>query len=365
MAHYELEVWDKSGQVLGDIRPLCSSLSWSKELNGSESLTFTIDLPRFESYLATIGVVGSPYEFLEVGRTDIRVKRNGQYILGSNVYRINYSTSDPTVTMQVQCVGYLNFYKTQYVTASFNNVPQQDILWGLISACNAKTGGDYGITQGVHVGETVSRVRNYSRKEVASAIQQMSQVIGGCDFSFTPDKKFNTYDKRGSYRDDVVLRYGEDGNIQSFSFARSIEKVANYIYGIGSGNGEDAVQSTAEDATSEDYVYRREKILTWNSVTIQETLNEHTSSALHMVKDIIELPTITLRPEAIDLSVVDVGDTVVVDLNVNASLQHIDGNYRIQTIDCQVDDNDTESTTISFDDLDIDGIVATQEANEL
>lgn len=364
MAHYELEVWDKSGQVLGDIRPLCSGLSWAKELNGSETLSFTIDLTRFETYLESIGITANPYEFMEVGRTDIRVKRNGQYILGANVYQITYMTSDPSVYMQVQCVGYLNFYKTQYVTASFSSTNQEDILWGLIAACNAKTGGDYGVTRGTHVGQSVQRDRNYTRKEVALAIQQMSNVIGGCDFSFTPDKKFNTYDKRGSYRKDVVLSYGDGGNIQSFRFSRSIEKVANFIYGIGSGNGDDAIQSTAEDSTSEGYLYRREKILTWNSVTIQDTLDEHTNSALHLIKDVIELPTITARDGALDLSVVDVGDTIVVDLNVNLSLQHIDGEYRIQTIECQVDENDCELTNVSFDDIDIDEIVATQEANE-
>lgn len=364
MAHYELEIWDKSGVVLGDIRPLCSGLSWSKTLNGSESLSFTIDLARFETYLASIGVTANPYEFMEAGRTDIRVKRNGTYILGANVYRITYMTADPSVLMEVQCVGYLNFYKTQYVTASFSNTPQQDILWGLISACNAKTGGDYGIRQGTHVGEVVNRDRNYTRKEVALAIQQMSEVIGGCDFAFTPDKLFNTWDKRGSYRKDVVLSYGKDGNIQNFKFNRSIEKVANFIYGLGSGNGEDAIQATAEDAESEGYLYRREKILTWNSVTVQETLDEHTDSALHLIKDVIELPTITVRDGALDLSVVDVGDTIVVDLNVNLSLEHIDGDYRIQTIECMVDDNDCETTTVSFDDIDIESIVATQEENE-
>lgn len=364
MAHYEIEVWDKSGQILGDIRMLCTNLEWHKELNGSESLEFDIDLNRFEQYLRLIGITGSPYEFLECGRSDIRVKRNGVYILGTNVYQLNYRYEEPTTIMGVKCVGYLNFYKTQFVTASFADTPQQDILWGIIDQCNQKHGGDYGIRRGYHVGETVTRTRNYTRKEVALAIQQMSQVIGGCDFAFTPDKLFNTYDKKGAYRPDVVLRFGEDGNIVTFDFNRSIAKVANFIYGLGSGNGEDAIQSTAEDTDSEDYLYRREKVILWNSVKIQDTLDEHTDAALHQIKDVIELPSITVRDGAVDLSTLDVGDTITIDLNVNFSLEHIDGEYRIQTIDCVLDDNDCETTTIGFDDLDIDQIIAVQEEND-
>ena len=359
MATYNVEIWDKDNKPHAEIRHLCSKLSWSKTLNGSETLSFTIDLNRLEQYLANIGVK-SPFELFEVGRCDIRVKRNGKYLLGTNVYRFNYSVDDPSITMEVDCVGYLNFYKTQYVTASFTQVAQHQILWRVINQCNQKPGGDYGIRWGSHTGKTVKRDRHYVRKEVASLIQQMSGVINGCDFDFTPDKKFNTYEAKGIYRPSIVLYYGTGGNIQSFSFARSIEKVANKIYGLGSGNGDDVVSSEAEDAASYNYLYRREKVITWNSVVEDATIREHTKSALHSIKDIIEIPTVTLRNDYLDLSTVDVGDTVVVKLGSNISLEHIDGDYRIQTIECSVDDNDSEVVKLSFDDLDIDEIVQAQ-----
>ena len=360
MTRYGIEIWDKSGRPIADIRRYCSDLSWSKTLNGSETLTFNIDLNKFESFLETIGYATSPLDFFEVGRCDIRVKRDGVYILGTNVYRFTYSTDDPSITMTVECVGYLNFYKTQYVTASFSQVPQHQILWQVINQCNQKNGGDYGVRQGTHTGAIVRRDRNYTRKEVATLIQQMSNVINGCDFSFTPDKLFNTYEAKGVYRPSIVLYYGAGGNIQSFSFSRSIEKVANYVYGLGSGNGTDAVSHESEDQPSENYLYRRERIITWNSVTRDETITEHTNSALHMLKDIIEIPSITLRNDVLDLSVVDVGDTVVVNLNSNLSLKHINGDYRIETINCTVDENDSESVQLSFDNLDIDEIISNQ-----
>lgn len=364
MAHYEIEIWGKNGQPLADIRQYCSGLSWSKTLNGSETLTFNIDLNRFESLLTTLGFSADPFGFFDVGRCDVRVKRNGEYLLGTNVYRFNYSTNDPSVQVVVECVGYLNFYKTQYVTADFSQVAQHQILWSVIDQCNQKTGGDFGVRQGTHTGAVVKRDRHYNRKEVASLIEQMSNVINGCDFSFTPDKLFNTYEAKGVYRPSIVLYYGTGGNIQTFSVSRSIEKVANFIYALGSGNGDDVVEYDSEDASSENYLYRRERVLTWNSVTQDSTITEHSQAALHALKDIIEIPTVTLRNDVLDLSVVDVGDTVIVSLDSNITLKHINGDYRIETITCQVDDNDSEAVTLQFDNLDIEEIMQAQESED-
>ena len=362
MAHYEIEIWDKSGKPIADIRPICSNLQWSKTLNGSETLGFTIDLHRFEDILQSVGYSRDPFGFLDVGKCDIRVKRNGTYILGTNVYRFEYTSSYNSVTMRVECVGYLNFYKTQYISGQYHNVQQQDIMWSAINKCNEKTGGDYGVRRGTHKGGTVNRDRKYERKEVANLIQQLSEVINGCDFEFTPDKVFNTYETKGNYRPDIRLDY--PGTIQSFNFSRTLDKVANYIYGIGSGSGDTAVQSYAENTDSEDAIYRREMVAIWNSITEQDTLDEHTDAALNAAKDIIELPNITLRDNVLDLSDIDVGDTITINMAGALSLAHVSGDYRIQKLSCDVDENDSESVTIGFDDYNIDYIIHNQETME-
>lgn len=359
-AKYAIEIWSKDGIPLADIRHICSNFSWSKTLNGSESIGFTVDLKRFEQILKSVGFDGDPFGLLEVGRCDIRIKRNDKYIVGGNVYRFTYTTSYNSITMRVECVGYLNFYKTQYISAEYANVPQQDIMWDVIERCNQKTGGDYGVRRGNHTGDTVNRDRSYERKEVASLIQQLSNVINGCDFEFTPDKKFNTYQTKGTYRPSIRITY--PGNVQTFNFSRTLDKVANYVYGIGSGSGEEAVQSQAEDTESEDYMYRREKISIWNSVTDQDTLNEHTDSVLHAVSKIIELPSITLRDNELDMSEIETGDTIHVKLGGFASISHIDGDFRISNIVCSVDENDSESVTLDFDGQDIEQLIQNQEA---
>lgn len=360
MAKYEIVVFAKDGRPMGNIFALCKNFQWSKTRNDAEQVTFDLDLNLYEQYIETIGFGANPLDFMEVGRNDIRIKRNGTWLIGANIIKFEYSTEDPSITMKVSATGYLNYYKRRYVDINYTNTAQHLILWGVINQCNAMTGGDYGVRQGVHVGATVNRTRVQLRKEVKSFFQQMSQVINGCDFEFTPDKLLNTYAAIGTYRPTMRLKYPD--NIASFNFGRSVEKVSNYIYGIGSGNGEDAIQAQSEDATSESYLYRREQIVTYNSVTDTTTLSQNINAVLHYSADPIELPTITVADGVLDLSDVGIGDTLPVELTGNKSLAHINGLYRIESITCKVDQNGAELVDLTFDDIDVDAIVALQEA---
>lgn len=360
MAKYEVLVYSKDGLPMGNIFALCENFEWSKTRNEAESVTFDLDLNRYEQYIETIGFGDNPYTFMEVGRNDIRIRRNGQWLLGTNIIKFNFSSSDNSIIMKVSATGYLNYYKRRYVDIAYTDTPQQDILWGVIEQCNALAGGDYGITQGEHVGATVNRDRNQIRKEVKSFFQQMANVINGPDFEFTADKKLNTYQAIGRYRPDVRLVY--PGNVASFSFDRSVEKVSNFIYGVGAGNGEDAIQAESEDSASQTYLYRREQIATYNSVVQEETLQQNIDAIKHYTKMPIELPDLTIQPDVLDLSSIGVGDTLPIEMNGNKSLAHINGFYRIESIKCAVDQNGSETPTLTFDDIDISAIIAMQEA---
>lgn len=359
---YEVEVWHKSSSVpLGNIRHLCQNLRWTRQRNQAETLSFTIDLSEYEKYIEKIGMLSNPFQFLDVGSCDIRIKRNGVYLLGANVTKLTYSPNDPSVTMSVSCNGYLNYFKTAYTDMAYSQVAQGDMMFDVIDTYQLKTGADYGITDGGHYGgNTILRDRNFTRKNIKDFLQQLSNVIGGCDFEFTADKQFKTYGAIGSYRPDIRLIYPD--NIKSFSFDRSVDSVYNYIYGIGSGNGEDAIYVTAFDSASASELYRREKISTFNSVVEESTLTENTNGVLNLTKDIRELPSITLPDDVLDLNDVGIGDTIYLKLGVYQSLGHIDGYYRIEKIDCSVDNNDSETVSLTFDDLDVDSIITEQES---
>lgn len=359
MAKYQVIVFAKDGRQMGNIFSLCENFTWSKTRNDAETVSFNLNLDRYEEYITAIGFGDAPRSFMETGRNDIRVKRNGQWLLGANIIKFSYKGGDRGVSMTVNASGYLNYYKKRYIDIDYNATPQEAILWGVIDAANQKYGGDYGIRQGTHRGGTVSRDRHQVRKEIKSFFQQMSQVLGGPDFEFTHDKKLNTYDAIGSYRPEIRLIY--PGNIAGWAFDRSVDGVSNFIYGIGSGNGEDAVQAEAEDIESEDYLYRREQIVTYNSVVDENTLQQNVDAVKHYAAEPIELPTVTIEDGILDLSTLGIGDTLYVQMRGNKSLAHINGYYRIESINCSVDDNGAETIDLTFDDIDVAEVIALQD----
>lgn len=359
MAKYKVVVFSKAGLPMGNIFTLCENFNWSKTRNDAETVSFDLNLARYEEFLEEIGFGETPHGFLETGRNDIRIMRNGQWLLGTNVIKFGYSGGAKGVTMKVSCSGYLNYYKRRYANIDYDDTPQEQIIWGVINAANLLPGGDYGIRFGVHYGNTVLRDRHQVRKEIKSFIQQMTQVLNGPDIEITHDKILNTYEAIGAYRPDIRLVY--PGNIAGWSFDRSVERVSNFIYGIGSGNGEDAIQAEAEDAVSEDYLYRREQIVTYNSVVDETTLQQNVDALKHYAANPIELPTITVEDGVLDLSTVGIGDTLPIEMRGNKSLAHINGFYRIESIVCSVDKNGAETVDLTFDDIDVDEIIAIQD----
>lgn len=359
MAKYKVVVFSKDGKAMGNIFPLCENFTWTKTRNEAEQVSFDLNLARYEEYITKIGFGDNPFNFMETGRNDIRIMRNGQWLLGANVVRFKYKGGSKGVTMSVSASGYLNYYKKRYIDINYDDTPQEAILWGVINAANQLYGGDYGVRQGVHRGGTVPRDRHQTRKEIKSFFQQMSQVLNGPDFEFTPDKLLNTYDAIGSYRPDIRLVY--PGNIAGWEFDRSVDNVANFIYGIGSGNGEDAPQAEAEDMVSEDYLYRREQIATYNSVEDETQLQQNIDALKHYAANPIELPTITVEDGVLDYSSVGVGDTLPVDMRGNKSVAHIKGYYRLESITVKVDGNGAETGDLTFDDIDVTEVILMQE----
>jgi hypothetical protein len=61
------------------------------------------------------------------------------------------------------------------------------------------------------------------------------------------------------------------------------------------------------------------------------------------------------------MSELDVGDTIKVFLGGFASISHVSGDYRITSMVCNVDENDSESVTLDFDGLDIEQKIQNQE----
>lgn len=361
MAEYKIEVYSKNGKCLGDIRHLAQGLKWTEQRNAAETVSFRMDLANYEEYVKKTGM--RPYDFMDVGTTDIRIVRNGKDRIGAHLIKVAFLPNDPSVDIELSFTGYLNYFKDAYVDADYDKTRQGDIAWGVINQYQGKQDGDFGIRRGkfTSLGKN-PRQRHQRRANVKDFLVRLSNVINGPDFQFTPDKKFNTFDAMGSYRPDIRLVY--PGNVASFGFERSVDSLANYIIGIGSGNGEDGPKSYATDPFSRKALYRREKIVTFSSVVLEETLQENTNGVLEMLKDVRELPSFTLADGVLDLNDVGLGDTIYAEMTGYIMFEYIRGFYRIEKIEVDVDENDAEEVTLTFDNLNVDDIISQQEENE-
>lgn len=361
MAEYKIEVYSKNGKCLGDIRHLVQGLKWTEQRNAAETVSFRMDLARYEEYVKKTGM--RPYDFMDAGTTDIRVVRNGKDRVGAHLIKTVFSPNDPSVDIELSFTGYLNYFKDAYVDADYDKTGQGDIAWGVINQYQGKQDGDFGIRRGrfTSLGKN-PRQRHQKRANVKDFLVRLSNVIDGPDFQFTPDKKFNTFDAMGSYRPDIRLSY--PGNVASFGFERSVDSLANYVIGIGSGNGDDAPSTYATDPYSRKALYRREKIVTFSSVVRETTLQENTNGVLELLKDVRELPSFTLSDGVLDLNDVGLGDTIYIEMNGYIMFEHIRGFYRIEKIEVDVDENDAEEVTLTFDNLSVDDIIAQQEEDE-
>lgn len=355
---YELELWINGVQV-GDISRIAKSRSFTLRRNASEDLKFTMDLTAFERYCALAG--RQPMATLEPYVTDIRVKRMGQYLFGVQVVELNYNLAASGISMEVRATGFLDLFKDRYITKTYT-AEEATAIWrdAIDETQSGDPTNDFGVTPGVQQYTTaVPRDRELVDQNVRDLLINMTALVdGNFDFKFNYDRSYEIFEQIGSNRPGNKFTYPY--NISSASVPRSALNLYNYIIGLGSGFGEETLRSEypanagAADAASRLNYKTRQKIVTFNSVTEQTTLDENTSAYLQRVKDILMLPSIKTNGEFCDLSVIGVGDRVPVEVQGHAAIP-LNDTYRIEQIECSLDDNDAEDISLTIDNFGLVG----------
>lgn len=134
---YTVEVWDINNVFVADIsRLIATSLRINRKLNDVDEIEFSIDLVQFEKLCESIGT--RPLNIIEPYRTDIKIRRNDQYIVGAHVVRTNVNfNSIETNKLEVQCTGYLNHFKDRVITKSYQQRTYAEIARDLITSTQA------------------------------------------------------------------------------------------------------------------------------------------------------------------------------------------------------------------------------------
>ena len=130
---YTIEIWNwHTGKYVADIsKILTSELEIEWVLDDVESVSFSIDLVQFKKMCQLMGV--EPQEVLTPYVHDIRIRRNGQYILGAQVVETNIQiNNDSPSTIEIRATGFLNLFKDQYITEAWSGYTYAQIARKLI-----------------------------------------------------------------------------------------------------------------------------------------------------------------------------------------------------------------------------------------
>lgn len=125
---YTIEIWDwKTKQYVADISKILTSdldIEWT--LNDVETVDFSIDLVQFRRMCDLMGV--NPTEVLTPYVHDIRIRRNGEYILGAQIVETNIQINNNSpATIQIRCTGFLNLFKDRYISIAWSGFNYADI----------------------------------------------------------------------------------------------------------------------------------------------------------------------------------------------------------------------------------------------
>jgi hypothetical protein len=343
---YEFELWINGVQV-GDITKLMQNRRFSFTRNGSEELSFLMSLTAFEQYCDDLGAV--PQAVLEAYVTDIRVKRNGNYLFGVHVVDMQYNLNQGEINVEVKATGFLDLLADRYVTKDYTATERVAIALDLIATTQAgDTTNDFGIDPGTQQYSTgLLSDRSYTDQNVRDALVNLTNLSDGqFDFRFNYDRSIETFAQIGSNRPDNRFTYPY--NITGGRVTHTATNLWNYIIGLGSGFGEEALRTVTADPVSRGNHKTRQKIVSFNSVTEQQTLDENTYAYLQKVKDILELPTFNVSGAFANLDILSVGDRVPVEVQGHPALP-LNGTYRIEKMDVNLDENDAENIAITVD----------------
>lgn len=129
---YDIEIWHKDGTYVADISHIVTSgINMSWVLNDVEDLSFSLDLVQFKQKCKKMGVEAK--DVLIPYIHDIRIRRNGEYILGCQVVDLTININNNSgSTLDVKCTGFLNLFKDLYMSADWNGYTYAEMARKLV-----------------------------------------------------------------------------------------------------------------------------------------------------------------------------------------------------------------------------------------
>lgn len=345
---YSLELWSPSGQLLADLSGRASNRHVVMARNEAEEIDWNLDLGEFEHYARSIGTTSS--QLLQPGITEVRVKRLGKYLCGGKLVWREIDLQPEAQTVQLKATGFLNLFTDRYTAplVTFTNVERTTIAWTLIdSSQSTDATWNFGVTQG-SLATLGTYSRQYQNVRIKDALQDLTKLQTAFDFEFTYDKIFNTYAAIGTRRPEIIFEY--PGNVMSITSTLDATSIANKLYILGSGIGQEAaVQIESDDLNSQANYKVREKPIILSDVLDSGTLGDYGQAQLAAWGIPFEVPVIeydgSVGPAVTDYRI---GDYVSVRTKGFDLTAQLNGFYRAENLDLTIDENDNEDVKLSL-----------------
>lgn len=300
-------------------------------------------------------------------RRAIYIERDGVLVWGGPVW---FTDGKDPLTKEIQGAEWWSLFAGRLITSTKTYVAGVDdqlaIARDLVTYAQSKPGGALGITVGAETsGVTRDRTYNYYEdKPVAEAVAQLAALQNGFDFSidvaYSPAGDFLRnfhlwYPRRGRIAGDTGHVWELGRNIVSLSWPTDATKAANAAYGIGAGEGDSMLRSTAvrSDMWAAGYPLI-ETSVSLKDVSEQDTLDSHTRAEADRKAQPVSLPPIIVRGD-IDpvIGAYMPGDEARIRIEPNTDGRFpngLDTYRRIVTYEVTVDDNGAgENVAITTD----------------
>lgn len=346
---YEVELWTRTGTRICEITHLVQNLSWSEERNEAERLQFSMNADALERYMLE-EVGADPVSNFREGQTEIKIKENGEYLFGTQLYYapINLN-NDGSITISVTAIGYLNFFNARYPdpNVSYKNIEAVEIFYDMVRKAQAATYGDYGIkipTSGYFVtGKLRDRTFESYTSSTKLNMQRLTNLVDGrFDFKILPDKTLMTYPQVGSPRSDFKIQFDRKNfrsTLDSAILNRGANNLYNKVIGLGTGFGKDLLIQEASDINSQIEFGLREMPVQFNEVSEAATLLENAQARLGTVKRLLRMPQVTLSGADMPKNRVEIGDIIPVKMTGLRLLEDLTGLYRVERKEVSIDEN--------------------------
>jgi hypothetical protein len=317
-----------------------------------------MDLDAFEIYM--INKVGAdPVSNFREGQTEIKVRQDGVYLFGTQLYYAPINLNeDGSIIISVQATGYLNFFKSRYPnpTDAYVGVEAVELFYRIVDAAQAVTNGNYGIITrpaGYYVTDKMrdKTFENYTSSTKLNMQRMTNLVDGNFDFRILADKKLMTYQSIGSPRTDFRVSF-DRANFRSTLKSAILNRGANNLYnsvvGIGSGFGNDILQTEQNDLASQIEFGLRQLPVQFNEVSELPTLIENAQARLDKVKSLLRMPQITLSGADLPAVPLEIGDIIPLVMTGRRLLEDLTGYYRVERREVSVDENGFISSMVLY-----------------